>query len=58
MGGSNKSCILMTRDGIKLGTVGEEQSSWVWCCAARPDSSFVVSMQSVIIKDKFFLIGY
>ncbi|KAK7866290.1 hypothetical protein R5R35_007119 [Gryllus longicercus] len=41
IGGSNKACTLMTRDGIKLGTVGEEQSSWVWCCAVRPDSSFV-----------------
>jgi intraflagellar transport protein 122 len=42
IGGSNRLCTLMTRDGIKLGTVGDEQPSWVWCCAARPDSSFVV----------------
>ncbi|XP_067012221.1 intraflagellar transport protein 122 homolog [Anabrus simplex] len=41
LGGSNRMCTLVTRDGIKLGTVGEEQASWVWCCAARPDSSFV-----------------
>ncbi|KDR19634.1 hypothetical protein L798_06155, partial [Zootermopsis nevadensis] len=41
IGGSNRLCTLMTRDGIKLGSVGDEQPSWVWCCAARPDSSFV-----------------
>ena len=46
MGGSNKSCLLYTREGVKLGTVGE-QSSWVWCCAARPDSNFVVSSSYV-----------
>ncbi|XP_066967390.1 intraflagellar transport protein 122 homolog isoform X2 [Macrobrachium rosenbergii] len=40
LGGSNKSCLLYTREGVKLGTVGE-QASWVWCCAARPDSNFV-----------------
>ncbi|XP_047473268.1 intraflagellar transport protein 122 homolog [Penaeus chinensis] len=40
VGGSNKSCLLYTREGVKLGTIGE-QSSWVWCCAARPDSNFV-----------------
>ena len=41
IGGSNKACILYTRDGVKLGSIGE-QNSWVWCCAARPDSSFIV----------------
>ncbi|XP_050737940.1 intraflagellar transport protein 122 homolog [Eriocheir sinensis] len=40
VGGSNKACLLYTREGVKLGTIGE-QSSWVWCCAARPDSNFV-----------------
>lgn len=39
--GSNKSCILLTREGIRLGTVGDQQQSWVWCCAARPDFSYV-----------------
>lgn len=41
IGGSNKGCILYTRDGVKLGSVGE-QNSWIWCCAAKPDSSFIV----------------
>ncbi|XP_045581276.1 intraflagellar transport protein 122 homolog [Procambarus clarkii] len=40
VGGSNKACLLYTREGVKLGTIGE-QSSWVWCCAARPDSNYV-----------------
>ncbi|XP_076048143.1 intraflagellar transport protein Oseg1 [Oratosquilla oratoria] len=40
LGGSNKACLLYTREGVKLGTIGEQQS-WVWCCAARPDSNFV-----------------
>lgn len=41
--GSNKSCVLLTREGIRLGIVGDQQQSWVWCCAARPDFSYVVS---------------
>ena len=41
IGGSNKACILYTKDGVKLGTIGE-QNSWVWCCAARPDTSYIV----------------
>ena len=40
IGGSNKACLLYTKDGVKLGTIGE-QNSWVWCCAPRPDSSFI-----------------
>ncbi len=35
IGGSNKSVVLYTKDGVKLGTVGD-QESWIWCCAARP----------------------
>jgi len=60
IGGSNRLCTLMTKDGIKLGTVGDEQPSWVWCCSARPDSSFVVrlyitvkSICELCVKDKF-----
>ncbi len=41
IGGSNKACLLYTKDGVKLGTIGE-QASWVWCCAARPDTSYIV----------------
>ncbi|XP_051161996.1 intraflagellar transport protein 122 homolog [Leptopilina boulardi] len=40
--GSNKRCILMTHDGIKLTTVGNEFSSWVWSCAVHPKSSHIV----------------
>jgi hypothetical protein len=35
IGGSNKSVVLYTKDGVKLGNVGD-QDSWIWCCAARP----------------------
>ncbi|XP_046387710.1 intraflagellar transport protein 122 homolog [Ischnura elegans] len=38
--GSNKACTLYTRDGVRLATVAEQQS-WVWSCAASPDSNFV-----------------
>ena len=41
IGGANKACILYTKDGVKLGTIGD-QNSWVWCCAARPDTSYIV----------------
>ena len=61
IGGSNKACLLYTKDGVKLGTVvyqvmimmmmmiinndddddNDVQASWVWCCAARPDSSYI-----------------
>jgi len=37
--GANKH--LYTKEGVKLGVIGDQQS-WVWCCEARPDSSFVV----------------
>lgn len=40
--GCHGACHLVTHDGIKLGTVGDEHDSWVWCCAARPDSTYIV----------------
>ena len=42
IGGSNKQVNLHTKDGVQLGTIGE-QSSWVWCCQVRPDQNYVVS---------------
>ncbi|KAL1117127.1 hypothetical protein AAG570_004455 [Ranatra chinensis] len=41
VGGCNNTCNLLTRDGIKLGNIGDDHHSWVWCCAAHPSSSFV-----------------
>ncbi|XP_054274065.1 intraflagellar transport protein 122 homolog [Macrosteles quadrilineatus] len=41
LSGSDNCCHLVTKDGIKLGVVGDQQSSWVWCCAARPNSNYV-----------------
>ncbi|KAL2300007.1 hypothetical protein Nmel_012863, partial [Mimus melanotis] len=40
LGGSDKQVSLFTRDGVRLGTVGE-QSSWVWTCKVKPDSNYV-----------------
>lgn len=40
--GTNKACTLMTKDGIKLGNVGDVQNHWIWCCAAHPSSNYVV----------------
>uniref|UniRef100_A0A665T4N4 Intraflagellar transport protein 122 homolog n=1 Tax=Echeneis naucrates TaxID=173247 RepID=A0A665T4N4_ECHNA len=41
MGGSDKQASLYTKDGVRLGTIGE-QNAWVWTCRVRPDSNFVV----------------
>lgn len=41
MGGSDKQASLYTKDGVRLGSIGE-QNSWVWTCGVRPDSNFVV----------------
>ncbi|XP_025019210.1 intraflagellar transport protein 122 homolog isoform X2 [Python bivittatus] len=40
MGGSDKQVSLYTKDGVRLGTIGE-QSTWVWTCKAKPDSNYV-----------------
>ncbi|KAL4226474.1 hypothetical protein ACF0H5_014457 [Mactra antiquata] len=40
VGGSNKQCNLHTKEGVKLGTIGDQQS-WVWAAAVRPDSNYV-----------------
>lgn len=40
LGGSDKQVSLFTKDGVRLGTIGE-QSSWVWTCRAKPDSNYV-----------------
>ena len=51
IGGSNKACLLYTKDGVKLGTIGE-QNSWVWCCAARPNSTFIAV--SIFFRENIF----
>ncbi|KAJ7316950.1 hypothetical protein JRQ81_003112 [Phrynocephalus forsythii] len=40
LGGSDKQVSLYTKDGVRLGTIGE-QNSWVWTCKAKPDSNYV-----------------
>ncbi|XP_029052422.2 intraflagellar transport protein 122 homolog [Osmia bicornis bicornis] len=39
--GSNKQCVLMTYDGIKLINIGNTFSSWVWSCAVHPSSTHI-----------------
>ncbi|XP_060691773.1 intraflagellar transport protein 122 homolog [Hemiscyllium ocellatum] len=41
MGGSDKQVSLYTKDGVRLGSIGEQQS-WVWTCRVKPDSNYVV----------------
>uniref|UniRef100_A0A674MN24 Intraflagellar transport protein 122 homolog n=1 Tax=Takifugu rubripes TaxID=31033 RepID=A0A674MN24_TAKRU len=41
LAGSDKQASLYTKDGVRLGTIGE-QNSWVWTCHVKPDSNFVV----------------
>ncbi len=43
VGGSDKQATLHTKEGVKLGVIGDTQNSWVWACRVRPDSNFVVS---------------
>ena len=45
IGGSDKKCTLHTRDGVKLGMIGE-QNAWIWCATVRPDSNYVVGISS------------
>lgn len=44
MGGSDKQASLYTKDGVRLGTIGE-QNTWVWTCRVKPDSNYVVGPQ-------------
>lgn len=50
LGGSDKQVSLFTKDGVRLGTVGE-QNSWVWTCKVKPDSNYVVRTGSFILLD-------
>jgi hypothetical protein len=34
-------CALYTKEGVRLGTVGEQQS-WLWTCRVKPGQNFVV----------------
>ncbi|KAM4571964.1 intraflagellar transport protein 122 homolog [Fundulus diaphanus] len=41
MCGSDKQVSLYTKDGVRLGTIGEHKA-WVWTCRVKPDSNYVV----------------
>ncbi|NXR08935.1 IF122 protein, partial [Semnornis frantzii] len=40
LGGSDKQASLFTKDGVRLGAIGDH-SSWVWTCKVKPDSNYV-----------------
>jgi intraflagellar transport protein 122 len=40
--GCNKQLQLFTRDGIRLGTLGEPHESWIWTATPHPQSSAIV----------------
>lgn len=40
VGGSDRKATLMTKEGIKLNTIGESDD-WVWACVARPKANYV-----------------
>lgn len=41
LSGSDRQVSLFTKDGVRLGAIGE-QNSWVWTCRVKPDSNYVV----------------
>ncbi|XP_057655488.1 intraflagellar transport protein 122 homolog isoform X2 [Diorhabda carinulata] len=41
IGGLNMACTMYTKEGIKLGCIGDTQTSWVWSCEAHPSGNFV-----------------
>lgn len=41
--GLNKATYLYTKDGIKLGMIGDQQTSWVWSGVPHPSGNYVVS---------------
>jgi len=44
--GANKSCAIYTQEGVRVTTLGE-QESWVWACAMKPNSQTMVSLRSI-----------
>ena len=52
VGGADKQCSLHTKEGVKLGLIGE-QKSWVWSAKVKPDSNYVVcaNLAAVYFQD-------
>lgn len=42
IGGSNKITSFYSKEGVKLGTLGEPQNSWIWSCQSRPGGKEIV----------------
>lgn len=43
--GCNKTVQLFTKDGIRLGTLGEQHDSWIWSIAIHPFGTSMVSVE-------------
>ncbi|KAK9891411.1 hypothetical protein WA026_014648 [Henosepilachna vigintioctopunctata] len=39
--GLNKACNMYTKDGIKLGMIGDQQTSWIWSGVPHPSGNYV-----------------
>lgn len=48
--GTNRASILFTKDGIRLGMIGDQQESWVWCTAVHPSMNYVVCEINLFYK--------
>lgn len=51
--GCNKALQLFTRDGIRLGLLGEQHESWIWSAAVHPAGNCVVSVQYKVQSQSF-----
>lgn len=43
--GCNKAVQLFTKDGIRLGMLGEQHESWIWTTAIHPYGSSMVRIK-------------
>lgn len=46
--GCNKTIQLFTKDGIRLGTLGEQFDSWIWATAIHPSGTTMVCINFAI----------
>lgn len=47
--GCNKAMQLFTKEGIRLGLLGEQHDSWIWATAAHPNGTSIVCPAGCVI---------
>jgi intraflagellar transport protein 122 len=47
VGGSDSKCGVYTKDGVRIGTIGE-MPSWVWSAKQKPKDQAVVSLTLIL----------